>query len=99
MDAKGEFLITIMASYQQESESISRNIKICLQYRYQCSQAISYDKDEEDNLVINQEQAKVVKRIFYECLNGKNAIKIAHELTKEGIKRSNLKNIQTFFQT
>nr|WP_270854757.1 hypothetical protein [Ligilactobacillus ruminis] len=40
MDAKGEVLITIMASYQQESESISRNIKICLQYRYQCSQAI-----------------------------------------------------------
>lgn len=36
MDAKGEVLIIIMASLaQQESESISRNIKIGLQYRYQ----------------------------------------------------------------
>ena len=34
MDAKGEVLITIMASLaKQESESISRNIKIGLQYR------------------------------------------------------------------
>ena len=94
MDAKGEVLITIMASLaQQESESISRNIKIGLQYRYQRGQVIvntarflGYDKDDDGNLVINPEQAKVVKRIFYECLTGKSAIEIARELTKEGIK-------------
>lgn len=94
MDAKGEVLITIMASLaQQESESISRNIKIGLQYRYQRGQVIvntarflGYDKDDDGNLVINPEQAKVVKRIFYECLMGKSAIEIARELTKEGIK-------------
>jgi DNA invertase Pin-like site-specific DNA recombinase len=94
MDAKGEVLITIMASLaQQESESISRNIKIGLQYRYQRGQVIvntarflGYDKDNDGNLVINPEQAKVVKRIFYECLTGKSAIEIARELTKEGIK-------------
>ena len=41
MDAKGEVLITIMASLaQQESESISRNIIIGLQYRYQRGQVI-----------------------------------------------------------
>ena len=94
MDAKGEVLITIMASLaQQESESISRNIKIGLQYRYQRGQVIvntarflGYDKDYDGNLVINPEQAKVVKRIFYECLTGKSAIEIARELTKEGLK-------------
>ena len=94
MDTKGEVLITIMASLaQQESESISRNIKIGLQYRYQRGQVIvntarflGYDKDDDGNLVINPEQAKVVKRIFYEWLTGKSTIEIARELTKEGLK-------------
>ena len=36
MDAKGEVLITIMASLaQQESQSLSQNVKLGLQYRYQ----------------------------------------------------------------
>lgn len=36
MDAKGEVLITIMASLaQQESESLSQNVKMGIQYRYQ----------------------------------------------------------------
>ena len=36
LDAKGEVLITIMASLaQQESQSMSQNIKLGLQYRYQ----------------------------------------------------------------
>lgn len=94
MDTKGEVLITIMASLaQQESESISRNINIGLQYRYQRGQVIvntarflGYDKDDDGNLVINPEQAKVVKRIFYECLTGKSTIEIARQLTKEGIQ-------------
>lgn len=36
MDAKGEVLITIMASLaQQESESLSQNVKLGMQYRFQ----------------------------------------------------------------
>lgn len=36
MDSKGEVLLTIMASLaQQESQSLSQNIKLGLQYRYQ----------------------------------------------------------------
>ena len=36
LDAKGEVLLTIMASLaQQESQSMSENIKLGLQYRYQ----------------------------------------------------------------
>ena len=47
---------------------------------------LGYDKDYDGNLVINPEQAKVVKRIFYEWLTGKSTIEIARELTKEGLK-------------
>ncbi len=36
LDAKGEVMLTIMASLaQQESESLSQNVKLGLQYRYQ----------------------------------------------------------------
>ena len=36
MDSKGEVLLTIMASLaQQESESLSKNVKMGLQFRYQ----------------------------------------------------------------
>ena len=36
MDSKGKVLLTIMASLaQQESQSLSQNIKLDLQYRFQ----------------------------------------------------------------
>ena len=73
MDAKGEVLITIMTSLaQQESESLSQNVKLGLQYRYQQGKVLinhnhflGYTKDKDGNLVIEPEEAKTVKRIFY----------------------------------
>ena len=55
MDSKGEVLLTIMASLaQQESQSLSQNIKLGLQYRYQNGDVqvnhnrfLGYTKDED----------------------------------------------------
>ena len=74
LDAKGEVLLTIMASLaQQESQSLSQNVRLGLQYRYQqgkvqvcTNRFLGYDKDEDGNLVVNPEEAKVVKRIYRE---------------------------------
>ena len=44
------------------------------------------DKDNKNHLVINTEQANVVKRIFDMCLEGLSFFKIAKQLTNEGIK-------------
>ena len=63
MDAKGEVLITIMASLaQQESQSLSQNVKLGLQYRYQQGKVqvnhnrfLGYTKDENGHLVIDPE--------------------------------------------
>ena len=63
MDAKGEVLLTIMASLaQQESQSLSQNVKLGLQFRYQNGKVqvnhnrfLGYTKDEEGNLVIDPE--------------------------------------------
>lgn len=84
MDAKDEVLITIMASLaQQESQSLSQNVKLGLQFRYQNGQVqvnhnhfLGYTKDENGNLIIDPEQAEVVKRIYREYLEGYSMDKI-----------------------
>lgn len=96
MDAKGEVLLTIMASLaQQESESLSKNVKLGMQYRFQQGKVmvntrcfLGYDKDENGHLIINLEQAEVVKRIFREYLEGKSCKKIAQGLERDGILTS-----------
>ena len=66
MDSKGEVLLTIMASLaQQESQSLSQNIKLGLQYRFQNgevrvnhSRFLGYTKDEEGNLRLTRRRQR-----------------------------------------
>ena len=61
LNGEGEVLLTIMASLaQQESQSISQNVRMGLRFRYQqgkvqvcAARFLGYDKDENGNLVIN----------------------------------------------
>lgn len=93
LDAKGEVLITIMASLaQQESQSMSQNIKLGLQYRYQQGKVqvnhnrfLGYTKDDDGHLIIDPEQAEIVKRIYREYLEGSSMDKIADGLMADGI--------------
>ena len=93
MDAKGEVLITIMASLaQQESQSLSQNVKLGLQFRHQSGQVqvnhnhfLGYTKDADGNLIIDPEQAEVVKRIYREYLEGYSMDRIAKGLEADGI--------------
>ena len=94
LDAKGEVLLTIMASLaQQESQSLSQNVKLGLQYRYQqgkvqinTNRFLGYNKDKDGNLVIDPEEAKIVKRIYREYLEGKSYYAIGQGLTADGIR-------------
>lgn len=93
MDSKGEVLITIMASLaRQESQSLSQNVKLGLQYRYQQGKVqvnhnhfLGYTKDSDGHLIIDPEQAEVVKRIYREYLEGLSMKKIAEGLEQDGI--------------
>lgn len=93
MDAKGEVLITIMASLaQQESQSLSQNVKLGLQYRYQqgkvtvnCNRFLGYTKGNDGKLVIDPEQSEVVKRIYREYLEGSSMDRISAGLEADGI--------------
>ncbi|WP_274939990.1 recombinase family protein [Chordicoccus furentiruminis] len=93
-DSKGELLITIMSSLaQEESRSISENVtwghrkrmadgKVSIPF----STFIGYDKGEDGTLVVNPEQAKIIKLIFGEYLAGLSCHAIADKLTTMGIK-------------
>ena len=92
-DPKVEILLTILASLsQEESRSISENVtwgirkkmadgKFTLAY----SRFLGYDKGEDGNLAINEEQAKTVRLIFGLFIEGLTPCAIAKELTKRGI--------------
>ncbi len=93
MDSKGEVLLTIMASLaQQESQSLSQNVKLGLQYRYQQglvqvnhNRFLGYTKDEDGRLVIVPEEAEIVKRIYREYLEGASLAQIGDGLEADGI--------------
>lgn len=84
---------TIEACTQAENETRSANIKWGIKqrasngslgfYRRKC---YGYDKDENGELVINEEQAEVVKLIFDLYLNGKSVLGIIKELKNRNIK-------------
>jgi hypothetical protein len=46
---------------------------------------LGYDKDENGNLIIDEKQAQVVRRIFTEYLEGKGTYRIAKDLEAEGV--------------
>ncbi|AKL96097.1 DNA recombinase [Clostridium aceticum] len=92
MDSKGEIILTIMASLaQQESQSLSQNVKLGIQYRYQQGEVqvnhnrfLGYTKDEDKRLVIDPEGAEIVKRIYREYLEGASLLHIARGLEADG---------------
>ena len=90
---KGEVLLTIMSSLaQEESRSISENCTWGQRKRFADGKVtvpfkrfLGYDRGEDGNLVINPEQAEVVKRIYGMFLKGMTPHGIAKTLTDEGV--------------
>lgn len=81
---------------QDESRSISENSTWGIRRKFEQGEVrvnyakfLGYDKGEDGNLVINEKQAKIVRRIFTEYLDGKGPNKIARELEEEGIRNWN----------
>lgn len=93
LDAKSELLLTILSSLaQDESRSISENVRWSLQKNYQqgrikCSASnfLGYDTNAKGDLVINEEQAATVRRIYREYLEGKGTNVIAKGLMRDGV--------------
>lgn len=112
LDAKGEVLMTIMAALaQQESESLSANVRLGIQFRNQQGKVqvnhnrfLGYTKDEDGKLIIVPEEAGIVRRIYAEYMDGRSFLQIKRSLEADGIlngagnakwHESNIKQILT----
>ncbi len=92
-DATGELLFTILSSLaQEESRNISENTRWGIQRRFQqgvphisTTNFMGYDKNAEGQLVVNPDQAQIVKRIYREFLEGWSCTEIAHHLCDDQI--------------
>ena len=93
MGTSGELLITIMASLaQQESQSISQNVRMGIQYNFQRGKPmlnhnrfLGYTKKKGGNLVIVPEEADVVRGIFRDFLEGLSFGEIISGLEDQGV--------------
>lgn len=94
-DSKGELLLTIMSSLvQEESRSISENVTWGQRKRFSDGKAslpykhfLGYERGENkgDPPVVNEEQAKLLRRIYHLFMSGKTTGGIARILTAENI--------------
>lgn len=92
MDGDGELMLTILASFaQEESRSISENVKWGTRKRFEQGipngkfQIYGYRWD-GDQLVVEPEEAKIVKLIYDNFLNGLSAETTEKQLAAMGVK-------------
>lgn len=91
LSSEGELLLTILASYaQEESRSVSENCKWRIRNNFEQGiphsfQIYGYNM-KNHCLVINPEEAEVVKKIFQMYLEGAGTHKIAKYLNENGVK-------------
>jgi site-specific DNA recombinase len=77
---------------QEESFALSHNTRWGIVHRFQTGKVfvnhkwfLGYTKDENGELIIDPEQAEIVRRIYREFLTGKSTRKIAKGLTEDGL--------------
>ena len=72
LSAEGELMLTVLASFAQvEAFDMSENQKWAVRKKFargevmvNTNRFMGYDKDAEGNLIINEDEAKVVRMIF-----------------------------------
>ena len=92
LDATGELILTILSALaQDESRSISDNIRWSIQRKFQRGEAmvdlsrmLGYDKGPNGEWLINPDQAEIVRYIFDRFVCGASSNAIAKELNAMG---------------
>ncbi|MCH3999347.1 MAG: recombinase family protein [Lachnospiraceae bacterium] len=91
----GELMLTLLASFaQEESRSISENIKWGIRKRFEQGEPHSSPRTygyawKEKKLIVIPEEAEVVRRIYREYLSGKSKRSIYTDLNKDSIIAAN----------
>lgn len=90
---EGEVMLTVLASYaEEELRNMSENQRWAFQKKFQRGELVintkrflGYDKDENGELIINPEEAKIVKRIYNLYLSGMGVHVIAKLFNEEKV--------------
>jgi site-specific DNA recombinase len=93
LESAGEVFLTIFSSVaQDESRNISENSKWGIKKGFRdgkvhcnTTRFLGYNKDEEGELIINDKEAEIVRRIYTEYLDGKSYQAIAKGLMNDKI--------------
>ena len=94
LGSTGELLLTILSGLAQDSSRNQSDVTkwgILRQFEsgrvlVNTSRFLGYDKNKDKELIINEEQAELVRRVFAEYLDGKSYASIAKGLMNDGIK-------------
>lgn len=94
LDTTGEVLLTILSRLaQDDSRKLSENTKWGMLRQFESGRVLvntsrfhGYDKNEDGELVINEEEAELVRRVYREYLEGKSYEAIAKGLMDDKIK-------------
>ena len=94
MTPGGDILLTILAATaEEESRTISKNVRWAFQKKFQkgdftfdYKHFLGLTRDENHKVIIVEEEAKIVRRIYREFLTGSSLNEIARGLEKDGIK-------------
>jgi len=99
LKSEGELLLTVLAAIaEEERKSVRTNVQWAMQNKCKrgevmvdTNRLLGYDKDPKGNLIINQEQAKIVRQIYKLYLEGISGYKIAQMLNDQNIPTYNKK--------
>ena len=94
-DDDGELKLTIMATLaQNESKKTSQRVKAGLRIAFQngiymgSGNILGYYKIDKNNMVVNENQAEIVRYIFREYIKGVGTTTIARDLERKGYRTS-----------
>ena len=95
MDSQAELIFTIMSSIaQEESRSISENVRWGVQRSMEAGRVslpwksfLGFERGEDGLPKINEEEAKIVRKIYRDYLNGATLRQIARKLDAMGIEK------------
>jgi site-specific DNA recombinase len=93
LSSDGELMLTVLASIaEEERKSVCSNVQWSVQKRYQRGDAmidtnrlLGYGKDKSGNLIIDEEQAEIIRLIYIKYLSGISAYQIAKGLNRLGV--------------
>lgn len=92
---QSDFILTIMAALaQEESRNTSENITWSLTKRFEMGEPIfarilGYKKVDDKPWVIDEDEAKIVREAFEECINGNRPSQIAKMFIRKEYKKAN----------